>query len=166
MNADKPTQPSEPHHEELRSFIVKQDVFHGLKREHQDALVECAMIQSFAEGEQIFNEGDPANRFYFVLCGEVVLETPDGENQPLLIEKLTGGDILGWSWLFPPYYWHFGARATKPTRAIFFYGTRLRQLSEKDPSFGYELMRRIAGVVVHRLQVTRKELLDLSHRRR
>lgn len=147
-------------HSELKRFIAERPFLSGLSEPHQKILVDCAMLQQFAEGERIFNEGDPANRFYLILEGEVALESGGGENEPVLIQKISGGDVLGWSWLFPPYYWHFSARATKPTKAIFFYGTRLRELCETDASLGYQLMTRIAAVVIQRLQATRKELLE------
>jgi len=70
--------------------------------------------------------------------------------------------VLGWSWLFPPYNWHFSARAVEPTTAIFFYGTRLREECEDDPAFGFELMKRVAAIVIQRLQVTRVQLLRLQ----
>ena len=169
MNASMNKPETLPHggdtHRELKHYIAERPFLSGLSEQHQQALVDCAMLQHFAEGERIFNEGDPANRFYLILDGEVALESPDDENDPVIIQKIGAGDVLGWSWLFPPYYWHFGARALKPTKAIFFYGTRLRQLCEQDSSLGYELMKRIAGVVIQRLQATRKELLTANHRR-
>jgi len=151
-------------HRELKDYIAERPFLNGLSEQHQNVLVDCAMIQKFAEGEKIFNEGDPANRFYLILDGEVALESSDGENEPVLIQKIGAGDVLGWSWLFPPYYWHLSARATKPTKAIFFYGTRLRQICEEDATLGYELMKRIAEVVIQRLQATRKELLERVRR--
>ncbi len=150
---------------ELKQYFAERLFLKGLSPEHQQSLIDCAMLQEFDAGECIFNEGDPANRFYLILYGEVVLESQDRDNDPVLIQKIGGGDVLGWSWLFPPYYWHFNARAVKPTKAIFFYGTRLRQTCEKDPALGYELMRRIAAVVIDRLQSTRKELLKEIHRK-
>ena len=62
------------------------------------------------------------------------------------------GDVIGWSWLYPPYYWHFGARAIQRTTATFYYGTRLREECEENPAFGYELMKRISQVLLDRLQ--------------
>jgi CRP/FNR family cyclic AMP-dependent transcriptional regulator len=65
------------------------------------------------------------------------------------------GDALGWSWLFEPYMWHFVAWADEPTRARFFHAAPLREQCEEDPKLGYELMKRISRVVIHRLQTTR-----------
>ena len=79
-------------------------------------------------------------------------------------ETIGDDDVLGWSWLFPPYYWHFDARATKPTRAIFFYGTWLRESCERDHDFGYEMLKRMSAVIINRLQATRKKLAEAEGR--
>ncbi len=52
------------------------------------------------------------------------------------------------------------ARALTPTRTIFFYGTRLREQCEQDHDLGYQIMQRIAEVVVKQLQATQQRLLD------
>jgi CRP-like cAMP-binding protein len=69
--------------------------------------------------------------------------------------------VLGWSWLFPPYLWRFDARAATPTKAIFFYGTRLRELCEENHDLGYELMKRVSDIVIKRLQAARRELVEV-----
>lgn len=106
-----------------------------------------------------------ANRFYLIRDGKVSLEAPRREGESTLVQYIGSGDVLGWSWLFPPYYWHFDARAVEPTNAVFFYGTRLREQCEQDHSFGYEMMKRTSEVVITRLQAERKRLLELESRR-
>jgi CRP/FNR family transcriptional regulator, cyclic AMP receptor protein len=56
--------------------------------------------------------------------------------------------------------WHFVAWADEPTRARFFHAAPLREQCEEDPKLGYELMKRISRVVIHRLQTTRLKLLN------
>ena len=90
-----------------------------------------------------------------------MLESVDCFGEPLLIEAIGAGDLLGWSWMFPPYVWHFTARAIEPTTAIFFYGTILREYCEKDHSLGYELLKRISAVMVKRLQAAHKQILSV-----
>jgi CRP/FNR family cyclic AMP-dependent transcriptional regulator len=115
------------------------------------------METQFAPGEPIFREREFANRFYFLLEGEVALES-QAKGEPGAIESIGAGDVLGWSWLFPPYDWHFSARAVKPTRLIFLYGTWLREHCEQNRDLGYELLKRMAGVMIRRLQATRQRL--------
>ena len=59
-----------------------------------------------------------------------------------------------------PHYWNFNARAVEPTRAIFFYGTRLRGQCEEDADLGYELMKRFTQVMIERLQFMRSRLFE------
>jgi CRP-like cAMP-binding protein len=125
-------------------------------------LADCAMPINFKPGELIFREGDPANRFYLIHNGLVELQSRTGPRSVTRIDTVGAGEVLGWSWLFPPYFWHFDARAVEPTEAIFFYGTPLRAECEADHDLGYELMKRMAEVVTRRLQATRKQLLKID----
>jgi len=142
----------------LPTAVPEHPFLRGLSWHHLEVLAGCAMKSHFEAGDLIFREGDPANRFYLLKKGKVVLES-EGEGEPTVIHTLGPGDVLGWSWLFPPYYWHFDARAEQPTDAIFFYGTRLRELCEEDHDLGYELMKRTANVVIKRLMAARQHLV-------
>lgn len=146
----------------LAATIAAHRFTAGMKPEHLKKLVASAMFKEFEPDNIVFREGDPANRFYLICEGKVALESKgDGESAPLV--QLVGEDeVLGWSWLFPPHYWHFTARAAEPTKAIFFYGTRLREHCEEDPTLGYELMKRMAAVVIKRLQIARVQLIQLQ----
>lgn len=134
----------------------------GLSPHQTRLLADSAMVTSFQPGETIFREGDPANRFYLILTGKVAIESYVRDQGNRLIQTIGPGDVLGWSWLFPPFYWHFEARALEATTAIFFYGTPLRAACETDHDLGYELIRRMAAVMLQRLQATRRQLLDLT----
>jgi CRP-like cAMP-binding protein len=123
-------------------------------------LTDCAMATSFKKGQTILREGEFANRFYLVESGKVVLESGAGFNEPMVVEIIGPGDLLGWSWMFPPYTWQFTARALEPTTAIFFYGTILREYCEKDNSLGYELFKRMSVVMMKRLQAARRQMLS------
>ena len=133
----------------------------GLSEHHVRLLADCAMQTHFEVDQVIFREGETANRFYLIESGEVVLESTEASDTPVTIEIIGPGDLLGWSWLFPPYIWHFSARATQPTSAIFLYGTVLREYLEKDPVLGYELFKRMSEVMTRRLQSARTRLLEI-----
>jgi len=92
----------------------------------------------------------------------VALESASGKKgaKPSLIQTIKTGDVIGWSWLFPPYRWNFDARAVKPTKAIIFFAATLRKQCETDSRLGYEVMKRVSKVVIGRLQATRWQLLS------
>ena len=146
----------------LAKLVAEQPFFQGLSEQHIQLLAQSAMITEFDAGQWLFRQGDPANRFYLILKGKVLIESEVKERGMIPIRTLGPGDDLGWAWLFPPYYMHFSACAVEPTKAIFFYATHLREQCEANHEFGYQLMRRIADVVVQNLNATQQRLLECS----
>ena len=143
----------------METLISQQAFFKGLTPSQIQKLAESALLMDFTKDQWIVQEGEPANRFYIILEGTVLMESENQNGGGLAIQTLGPGDDLGWSWLFLPYYVHFSARAAGPVRTIFFYGTRLREQCESDHHLGYELMKRIAQVVIERLEHLREQLL-------
>lgn len=131
----------------------------GMNRKQLALLSDCAMIVTFRKGQEIFREGDLANRFYLIETGSVILESVGERGNRVVVDSIGAGDLLGWSWMFPPYLWHFTARAVESTTALFFYGTILREYCEKDPSLGYELLKRMTVVMNRRMQAARTKML-------
>jgi CRP/FNR family cyclic AMP-dependent transcriptional regulator len=144
----------------IAALIKSHPFFKGLDPHQQRLLADCAMEKTFEADEIIFREGDPANRFYLILDGKVALESYVLDRGRVEIQIIEAGDVLGWSWLLPPYYWQFDARAMATTKAIFFYATPLRDEAENDHELGYELYKRISQVMLKRLQATRRRLLE------
>ena len=124
-------------------------------------LADCALTARFKPGEIIFRQGEKADRFYLLESGKVVLESGSGDGEPVIIETIGGGDLLGWSWMMPPYVWHFTARAVERTVAIHFAGDILREYCNRDHSLGFELHRRMSAVMMKRLQAAHKKMLAL-----
>lgn len=132
--------------------------FKDMSWQQLETLSACAMSVRFDANTHIFKTGDVANRFYVLISGKVQLESAVEDGPAIPIQVLEGGDVLGWSWLFPPYHWRFDARTLEPVEAIFLYGTRLREQADQDPALCCTLMKRMTPVILARLQATRAEL--------
>jgi CRP-like cAMP-binding protein len=145
----------------LDALLRDVPFFEGITGEHLELLAGCASNVRFQSGEHLFREGDPADTFFVLRHGAVALETFVPARGPITIETIEAGEVIGWSWLFPPYRWHFDATALSLVRATAFDGACLRDKCEADPALGYELMKRFAQVVIERLQWTRLRLLDV-----
>jgi CRP/FNR family cyclic AMP-dependent transcriptional regulator len=146
----------------LYDLVARQPFFKGLNAGQLQLLTGSALEMQFEAGQTIFQEGSPANRFYLILEGSVLLESEMADRSSIPIQTLGPGDDLGWAWLFPPYSLHLTARALEPTRTIFFYGTRLREQCEQDHELGYQLMQRIALVATQCLRATQQRLMELT----
>jgi CRP-like cAMP-binding protein len=147
--------------ETLAELIASSPVFAGLTDDDLALVAGCAKNTGFKDGDLLFREGDDADTFYLVRRGRVAFELHTPDRGGLVIDTADPGDVVGWSWLFPPYRWHFDARAVDEVRAIAFDGACLRGKCADDTRLGYELMQRFAAVMIDRLQHTRFRLLDV-----
>jgi CRP-like cAMP-binding protein len=147
--------------ETIETILQDVPLFQGLTPAQLELIAGCGSNVRFNEGELLFRDGGEANTFYVVRHGSIALETFVPARGAVTIETLEAGEVVGWSWLFPPYRWHFDARALSLVRATSFDGACLRGKCERDTQLGYDLMSRFAQVMIQRMQWTRMRLLDV-----
>ena len=160
MNAQAKANPETPI-EPLNTRVAFHPFLAGINRTQLTLLTDCAVARHYEADQTILREGEFANGFYLIETGKVALESDTGTGESILIQTIGAGDLLGWSWMFPPYVWQFTARAVEPTTALFFYAAMLREYCEKDHSLGYELLKRISSVMVTRLQAAHDQIVSL-----
>jgi CRP-like cAMP-binding protein len=145
----------------LDELIAAAPIFAGLEPAQLTLIAGCARNQHVEAGTLLLREGEPADRFYLIRRGTVVLEVHDPRRGGIPIETLRPGDVVGWSWLFAPYRWQLDGRVAEASSLIAFDGACLRGKCETDHELGYQLMSRFAGNLVARLQATRLQILDV-----
>jgi CRP/FNR family cyclic AMP-dependent transcriptional regulator len=145
----------------LAEYLPEHPFFAGLDASAMDLVVGCAQNVHFRPGQVLFRSGDSADTFYVIRHGRVSLDVHDPQRGPLTIASLDSGDVVGWSWLVPPYRWMFDARAASEVSAVALDGACLRGKCDNDPTLGYALLQRVARVMYERLQDARMRLLDL-----
>ena len=147
--------------EPLSTRVMLHPFLAGMNHTQLTLLTDCVVARHFNANQEILREGEFANGFYLVETGKVALGSEAGFGKSIPIQILGAGDLLGWSWMFPPYVWQFTAHAIEPTNALFFYAAILREYCEKDHSLGYELLKRISAGMVRRLQAAHDRMLSL-----
>ncbi|MGE5324514.1 MAG: cyclic nucleotide-binding domain-containing protein [Actinomycetota bacterium] len=147
--------------ETLERIIAEHPFFEGLDPTVTKVLTACARNVHFPAGTYIFKEGEDANDFYLIRSGRVAMETFSPQRKPIVVATVEEGDILGWSWLLPPYIWRFNAHAVQEIRAIALDGKCLRNKCEESHDLGYQVLKRFAQIMVKRLETTRLQLLDV-----
>ena len=143
----------------IEQRLASHPFLKGLEERHIKVLAQSATATRFEKDQMIFKAGEPANGFYLIENGAVSLEGSVSEHGPITTDTVGGGEALGWSWLFPPYLWHFDARAAEQTIALCLSGIALRQHRDEDQELSHELFRRSCAVMAHRLQVARAKLV-------
>jgi CRP-like cAMP-binding protein len=147
--------------EDLKNILAEHQFFNGFNEEYFALIVGCASNVRVDAGKMILQEGEQANQFYLIRSGKVSIQVMTPNKGPVIIQTLHEGDILGWSWLVPPFTWHFDAKAIELTRMIALDGKCLRTKCENDHDLGYELLKRFADIMTKRLESTRLQLLDI-----
>jgi CRP/FNR family transcriptional regulator, cyclic AMP receptor protein len=147
--------------ETIEELLGSHPFFAGLTPGALELIAGCASNVHFAEGVRIFDEGEPANLFYVIRHGRVALQMHSPAKGFLIIDTMGEGEVLGWSWLVPPYRYFSAARAVTPVSATALDGGCLRGKCEADAQLGYQLLTRVATVMYQRLQAARIRLLDL-----
>ncbi len=144
----------------IPDLLDEHPFFADLDAATRELIAGCGINVHVGSDEMILTANEAADRFYVVRRGKVAVEI-DSPHGSIVLETLGAGDILGVSWMLPPYRWTFDARAIDDTSAISIDAACLRAKCDDDPALGYELFKRFAGLVHNRLQATRLQLLDV-----
>lgn len=144
----------------LRDKLAEADPFVGLHQPVLQRLAESAQQRQFETDEKILVAGQPADELHVIVSGRAAVHIESAAGQPILIDTIGPGQVLGISWLLAPYLWTFGANAAAPTETIAIDALALRASGEADPALGFELYRRFSTVIHDRLASARLRLLD------
>lgn len=143
--------------------LATHPFLHGMREDHLAVLAPAAAEVTLPARYRLFEDGGNARRFWLIESGRVALDLQIPGEGPAVIEHVGMGELLGWSWLFPPHQWTFGAVAVTPVKAFEFDAVEVRARCTSDPELGYALTHRIAQVLAHRLRTTRIRLLRECH---
>ena len=152
-------EPRSVRYPDLEQRLAAHPFLKGMSPHHLELLALCAIPTEFDAGQMVLREGEPASGFYLIETGMVALEGKAEDGSIDVIDTVSSGEPLGWSWLFPPYLWSFDARATQPCTAICLSGLLLRQHRDDDLTLSHELHKRASEVMVRRLQAARNKLV-------
>jgi CRP/FNR family transcriptional regulator, cyclic AMP receptor protein len=147
--------------EGLERIVKEHPFFAGMPNAFCELVCGCAKNVRFEAGQYLFHEREPADRFYLLRHGRVALQLTSPGRGAVTFQTVPEGEIVGVSWLIPPYRWTYDAKAIDLTRAIAMDASCLRQKCEADHDLGYEMMKRFMPVLIQRLQATRLQILDV-----
>lgn len=145
----------------FEEILADHPLFQGFDPDTLALLAGCAKNAHFAAGATIYAEGDGADEVFLLRHGDVSVEISSPERGPLIVETLHKGDILGWSWLVPPYRHRSDARALTEVRAVSLDAACLRGKCEENPVLGYQMFKHWLPPMARRMTALRMQLLDL-----
>lgn len=147
--------------EGVEQIVAEHPFFAGFDPAYAQLIGGCAKNVRFGPGGYLLQQGSPADQFYLLRHGRVALELSGPGRGTVTFQTLGPGELVGVSWLVPPYRWTYDAKALELVRAIAIDAACLRGKSEADHHLGYEMMKHFMPVLIQRLQAARLQLLDI-----
>ncbi|MDH5354752.1 MAG: cyclic nucleotide-binding domain-containing protein [Gammaproteobacteria bacterium] len=144
----------------INDYLSSHPFFDKLDEDFLQFVSNSATELQLKKGDILFRQGELADKFYLLREGQISVQVPAIVGPALEIQSLSKGQILGWSWLMPPYRWHFLARVEEDSDLIEFDGISILAHCEEDPKFGYELFKHFAALMSERLEVARQKMMD------
>lgn len=148
----------------IDELLAEHDFFQNFSEADRKTLAGCGKLAHFRQNEYLAHEGDPADAFYVLRRGLASIEFHTPQRGGMILQTLKQGDVVGWSWLFPPYRWTSDVKAQEDVTVIEFNGRCLRDKCESDHRLGYLLMKSFARIMTQRLQDTRLQMMDIYGR--
>lgn len=142
--------------------LAAHPFLHGMSRNHLAMLARAASDVTAPAGHRFFEDGGHAARFWLVQSGHVTVDVHVPGLGRVPVDTIGMGELIGWSWLFPPFTWAFGAVAASLVEAFEFDARTVRAWCASDPALGYEVTRRVAEVLTTRLKSARNRLIIAS----
>jgi len=144
----------------IEEFLSAHAFFSKMDASFLKFLADSVTELQVKQGGVLFKHGNRADKFYLLRNGQVSIQVPAVMGPTLEIQTLGENQILGWSWLIPPYRWSFQARALEDSDLLEFDGSAILARCEEDPKFGYDLFKRFAALMSERLDAARQKMMD------
>ena len=137
-------------------LLRRQPFLAGLSDWQLERFARHARRAILPAGAPICVAGEPADRLWLVVAGEVALRDHAVDGSVVTVETVGPGAVVGWSSMVPPYRSRFDATPLTTTQAVEIDGAALREMCDRDPMLGYVVMRALLTVLAERLDTGRR----------
>ncbi len=142
-------------------LLKEHPFFWDMENTYVDLIAGCGRNQVYKPDDWLAREGDMADMFYVIREGRVAVETEIPGRGRVVLATIGAGEIVGWSWIFPPYLWTFDVRVRQTAHVVALDGKCLREKCEADKAMGYQLMKRFSRIMAERLKAARLQVMDI-----
>jgi CRP-like cAMP-binding protein len=144
----------------ITEYLSAHEFFSEFSDDDLKFLCECSSTHEIKKGQILFRQGEHADKFYIVRSGRISIQMPAIMGPTLEIQAVEEDQVLGWSWLISPYRWNFQTKAEEDSELLQFDGTAILARCEQEPKFGYELLKKFAGLMSVRLNAARQKMMN------
>ncbi len=145
----------------IEQLLAAHPFYLDMKPEYLAELAACAQLKVFKANQKLATVDQSADAFYVIRSGRVAIELETPPRGRITLQTLSTGEVIGWSWLFPPYRWEFDVRAIDTVHTVALDGKCLRGKCNQNLEMGWDLMQRFSRIMAARIKATRLQILDV-----
>ncbi len=142
------------------SYIKNHSFFHGWDDKYLQNIIDISHLRTFPKDYRIIEEGFYADKFFIIVSGLVEVKSMD-----IVLQILGAGEVVGWSWLIPPYTWNFSVDTIKETICIVIDTEKLKEIFKKEKEIELLIYKSMFFVVSNRLKGARQKIVELCLKR-
>ena len=116
-----------------------------------DNLAQIIDILKFDMDEILFRENEPAERFYMLISGNVLLEQRISGEVTAIIASIKPGLSFGWSAMIKDSLYTSDAVCAEPSEIYSFKQSKVQKLFAQDPEMGFRFYQRLLVIIKNRL---------------
>jgi CRP/FNR family cyclic AMP-dependent transcriptional regulator len=146
--------------DDLERSLSTHPFLQGLDPEHIRFLVGCTKNVRYGAGDYLMREGEREDTLHLIRQGTVSIETPAARGEPVVLETVGPGDVLGVSCL-TPWAAHLDSRAREAVLAFAIDNRCLLRKMEDDARFGFAVSMKLLERTYRRLDRARLQSLDV-----
>lgn len=137
--------PTEP------SYLREFKCFKDLSDEYLARIAPLTDAVCYLPNQVLMEEGQPGDRILYLLEGDVEVFYALGEAGKVLVDTVSGEEVVGCSALVPPYTYTATERSLTEVVVLEIDAIGLRALMEEDCQLGYLLQKHIIEVLMGRI---------------
>lgn len=136
-------------------------LFQELLPEQNNLIRPLFSVRLENTGCLLFQQGEPAERLYLIVAGEVVIRYKPEDGPELLVARVRDGGVVGWSAALGNPAYTSSACCTTDCQLLYIRSQDLRLFCEQEPQTGAVLLERLAGIVAERLRTSHAHITTL-----
>lgn len=130
-------------------YVKQGDLFWEMSNDLVKEIMDISAKMSPVENEIIFHKGDPADNFYILIKGRVMLSL--GEEGPSVYIARHPGEIIGWSSLIGRDSYSASAKSLEPGILTRINSATFLKIINKDPVSEANIFRKLVEMLGKRL---------------
>lgn len=133
----------------------------GFTAEEIETLRPLFQVACMPAGAILFEQGCPADQFFIVIDGEVMIRYKPEDGPALILTRVRDQGVVGWSAAIGSPYYTSSAVCAVETHLLIVRSDDMRRFYESHPQTAEMLLERLAALIADRLRHTHPQIMAM-----